>query len=129
MAASASENVSDKIQRLQKEIDSLDTQRGAKAQELAKAISGLPEDPNLVFYYGDGCGFTKRAEPSVNCVEAALGKRLKRLEVWHNSENRASYKSVGGEANCGGVPFFYNGLTKAVICGVTDCESMKKWAK
>jgi hypothetical protein len=119
----------DKIKGLQEEIQKLDSLRSDKQSELSKALSSLPENSNLVFFYGEQCGYTKRAEPHVNCLEAFIGKRLNRLEVWNNKDNQTTYKESGGEKNCGGVPYFYNKITKAVVCGVSDCEAMKNWAK
>ena len=119
----------DKIVALQSEIAQLESLRVQKQTELSHAIALLPENSNLLFFFGDGCSFTKRAEAPVNCLEVALGKRLTRLETWHNKDNQEKYAQSGGEQNCGGVPYFYNKLSKAVLCGVSDCDAMKKWAK
>ena len=80
------------------------------------------------FFYGEGCSFTARSKPHVQCLEASLGRRVTRLETWHSKENSERYDAVKGGELCGGVPFFFNQLTGNSVCGARPCEVLKLWA-
>ena len=49
--------------------------------QIEALLTKLPEDPNLLYFYGDGCSFTARAKPHVQSLETAIGKRVTRLET------------------------------------------------
>jgi len=53
---------------------------------------------------------------------------IERKEVWHNEENMNFIKECDKNDDCGGVPFFYNDVTKAWLCGEVEYEEIKKWA-
>ena len=53
---------------------------------------------------------------------------IDKFEVWHNKENKKKLLELDKEF-CGGVPFFYNTETRKWICGETDYDILKKWAK
>jgi hypothetical protein len=57
------------------------------------------------------------------------GIKVESLEVWHKKENEKKKLEIDNGELCGGVPFFYNTQTKKFICGETDYETLKKWAK
>lgn len=116
------------IKGLVDELKQLNVKATVAQDKLRTKLQEQPIDPNLSFFFGDGCPFTKRAQPAIDCLEIHLGKRLNRLETWNNDENHDSYVAVGGIQNCGGVPFFYNKTTGKHICGVTSCEKLVDWA-
>jgi hypothetical protein len=35
---------------------------------IEKLLQKLPVDENLLFFYGDGCTFTKRVQPEIRCA-------------------------------------------------------------
>ncbi len=92
------------------------------------ATRGLPVAPHLQFYFGGRCPYTAKVAPQVACLELHLGQRLSRFETWDDADNHAQWVGVGGQDNCGGVPFFYNRETGESICGATSCDLLKKWA-
>ena len=110
------------------ELKSLNAKAEAVQSKLRAKLQQQQIDANLTFFFGDGCPFTKRAEPAIDCLEMHLGKRLNRLETWNSEENHNAYVAVGGMQNCGGVPFFYNNSTGKYICGVTTCDKLVDWA-
>jgi len=66
-------------------------------------------------------------EPLVEQLEKETGVKVERLEVWHNDDNA---KKMDGydKGRCGGVPFFINTDTGAMICGEVSYEDLKSWA-
>eukprot|EP00005_Dracoamoeba_jomungandri_P005954 CAMPEP_0174260686 /NCGR_PEP_ID=MMETSP0439-20130205/10283_1 /TAXON_ID=0 /ORGANISM="Stereomyxa ramosa, Strain Chinc5" /LENGTH=96 /DNA_ID=CAMNT_0015344985 /DNA_START=24 /DNA_END=314 /DNA_ORIENTATION=+ len=88
---------------------------------------------DLVMFYGEGCPFTKRVAPEVNCLEKYLSslsgnpEKILKLEIYENEKNREEFLQAGRN-KCNGVPFFYNKKTGDYICGATSCENLKKWA-
>jgi hypothetical protein len=104
-----------------------------KVTKLEKEVTTLVKEnkeiKDLIYFYGDGCQFTKKADPSVACLERFLRAPISRREVWHNEDNHVIWKEHGGESNCGGVPYFYNKLTGKSVCGAANCEILKEWAK
>jgi hypothetical protein len=62
-------------------------------------------------------------------MENETGKKVKRVEVWHNAENAKTMQKFdpNGE-KCGGVPFFINTKTGKFICGAASYEKLKAWA-
>ena len=65
----------------------------------------------------------------VTRIEKEEGLSVDKFEVWHNKENEKKLLEIDNGEMCGGVPFFYNTKTKKFICGETDYETFKKWAK
>ncbi len=55
------------------------------------------------------------------------GKKIEKLETWHNEENAKLNESFD-KGLCGGVPFFYNTESKQFICGEGSEEDVHKWA-
>ena len=103
-----------RVAQLESEIDA-DVSRNAAAD-------------HLVFFYGESCPFTKRALPAVKCLERSLGRPIVRKETWNDAANHADWEAAGGAEECGGVPYFFNTVTKESVCGAADCETLKKWA-
>jgi hypothetical protein len=62
-------------------------------------------------------------------MERGVGARVNHIEIWDNSENHSRYEAVGGQTLCGGVPFFFNTVTKQSICGAARCDALIEWAK
>jgi len=83
---------------------------------------------NLVEFYGEECPHCVRMVPLVERLEKEEGLKVNRFEVWHNDSNLEKMKGYD-KGLCGGVPFFFNTETKAYICGETDYESFKAWAR
>ncbi len=65
----------------------------------------------------------------VERLEKEEGVKVEAFEVWHNKENEKRMEEIECFGECGGVPFFYNTKTEKFICGETDYEILKKWAK
>lgn len=122
-------STTENIAKIQAELETLELEKSKKLKCLANYAQDLPQDDSLLFFYGEGCPYTKRSEPAILCLEASLGKKIKRLETWKNDENSILYRLVGGYELCGGVPFFYNENTKNSLCGAQNCEDLKKWAQ
>jgi len=117
-----------KIGVLRAEIDVLKAAQLEKEKQVTGLIEKAPLDENLLFFYGKGCSFTTKVEPSVAELEISMGKRLNKLETWYDAENQKQYEAVGGPDSCGGVPFFYNKTTKESVCGARSLDMLKAWA-
>ena len=83
---------------------------------------------HLLEFYGTECPHCVRMHELVERLEKEEGLKVEGLEVWHNKENEKKFLELD-KGQCGGVPFFYNTQTKCWICGETDYETLKKWAK
>lgn len=116
------------LRKLKKEIEELQVVQSRKEQQVMSIIKKLPVDSNLLFFYGKGCSYTSKVEPFIFELESVLGKRVQRLETWHDDANRNLYAEVGGHRDCGGVPFFYNRETKKSMCGAVALDALKCWA-
>jgi thiol-disulfide isomerase/thioredoxin len=81
----------------------------------------------LLDFYGTECPHCIAMEPMIKRVEKELGVKIKKVEVWHNSQNAALWKKLD-QGKCGGVPFFFHTRTKKWICGEASYEEFKKWA-
>ena len=79
-------------------------------------------------YYGAECQHCLKMIPLVEQLEKEENIKIERLETWHNSENKQKFEKADN-GKCGGVPFFINTETGKFICGATDYDSFKKWAK
>ena len=53
---------------------------------------------------------------------------IQEVETWNDAANHADWEAAGGAEECGGVPYFFNTVTKESVCGAADCETLKKWA-
>lgn len=82
----------------------------------------------LLEFFGTECGHCKTMEPLVARLEKDLGLTVEKYETWHNEQNEAKRASYD-KGRCGGVPFFVNTDTDAVICGEVEYEELLAWAK
>ena len=82
----------------------------------------------LYEFYGDGCPHCEKMAPIVEDLDDEEGVEVKQLEVWENQENAERMQEFDN-GKCGGVPFFYNTESDEWICGETDLEELKVWAK
>lgn len=81
----------------------------------------------LIDFYGTECPHCLRMEPLVEKLEKETGVKVEKVEVWHNEENAKKMEGYD-KGRCGGVPFFVNTDTDAIICGETSYENLKAWA-
>ncbi len=83
----------------------------------------------LLEFFGWNCIHCHNMEPLVGRLEKEIGVKLDKHEVWRD-ENAANVKMMDeyDKGQCGGVPFFVNTETKAVICGECSYEELKDWA-
>lgn len=82
----------------------------------------------LYEFYGDGCPHCEKMEPKVEQLEEEEDVTVKQLETWNDRENAKKLQEFD-DGKCGGVPFFYNTDSDEFICGETDLETLKAWAK
>ena len=82
----------------------------------------------LLEFYGTECGHCLAMRPLVARLERELGVHLERFETWHDEANERKRQEYD-RGQCGGVPFFVNTDTGAVICGEVDYATLKEWAK
>jgi len=82
----------------------------------------------LLMFTGKECDHCHEMLPLVERLEKEEDIKVEQIEVWHNAENKKKLDSLD-KGECGGVPFFYNEETKENICGSTEYENLKKWAK
>ena len=66
--------------------------------------------------------------PLVDKLEKEEGVKVEKIETWHDSANKKKLDDID-QGKCGGVPFFWNEETKKFICGSTEYEKLKAWAK
>ncbi|MFB6158626.1 MAG: hypothetical protein ABEJ95_03095 [Candidatus Nanohalobium sp.] len=87
----------------------------------------------LYEFFGDGCPHCEKMMPKVEQLEKEKDVEVEQLEVWNDKENAMKQKELdqdeSGDELCGGVPFFYNTESEEWICGETDLETLKAWAK
>jgi thiol-disulfide isomerase/thioredoxin len=83
---------------------------------------------DLLEFYGEECVHCREMWPLVERLEKELGVKVKKIEVWHNTENLKLMREYDKDY-CGGVPFFFNKKTGKWICGSTTYEKLKKWAE
>ena len=81
----------------------------------------------LIDFYGKECPHCLRMLRLVDGLEKEAGLKVERLEVWHDQENAKKLEEYD-KGQCGGVPFFINTETGAIICGEAPYEELKKWA-
>jgi hypothetical protein len=116
------------LEDLMNDLKEIERKKEEKIQQIETKMKSLPVDENLLFFYGDSCPFTARARPEIQCLEISLGKQITKKEVWTDATNEELYRSVGGQKNCGGVPFFYNKSTGGSVCGARACDILISWA-
>ncbi|MBI4123123.1 MAG: hypothetical protein HY458_02080 [Parcubacteria group bacterium] len=81
----------------------------------------------LIEFYGKECPHCIKMMPLAERLEKDTGLKVEKYEVWHNEEN-AKKMEGHNKGRCGGVPFFINTDTDAIICGEAPYEELKKWA-
>lgn len=81
----------------------------------------------LLEFYGAECPHCVTMMPMVDKL-IEEGVAIEKFETWHNEANAEKMKEYD-RGLCGGVPFFYNTDSKQFICGETDEETIRKWAK
>ena len=81
----------------------------------------------LLEFYGKECPHCVTMMPMIDRL-VAEGFKIEKLETWHNNENAKKLEKYD-RGLCGGVPFFFNTDSKHFICGETDEETLRKWAK
>ncbi|OGL98485.1 hypothetical protein A2304_02220 [Candidatus Uhrbacteria bacterium RIFOXYB2_FULL_57_15] len=81
----------------------------------------------LLEFYGAECPHCVTMMSMIDKL-IAEGILIERFETWHNDENAEKLKEYD-RGLCGGVPFFYNTESKRFICGETDEETLRKWAR
>lgn len=81
----------------------------------------------LYMFYGTECVHCHEMIPLVDRLEKEEHVKVTRLETWHNSLNAKKLADFD-KGSCGGVPFFYNDVTKKSLCGATSYEKLKAWA-
>lgn len=81
----------------------------------------------LLEFYGEECPHCVRMHHLVDRLEKEEGIKIEKFEVWHNEENRKKIAEYDTKL-CGGVPFFFNTLSKKYICGEATYEELKEWA-
>ena len=81
----------------------------------------------LMEFYGKECPHCVRMAPIVEKMKGE-GIEIEQIETWHNEENAKKLKEID-KGYCGGVPFFINTDSKKYICGGTDEETLRAWAK
>ena len=81
----------------------------------------------LLEFYGTECSHCVRMAPLIDKLEKETGAKIERHEVWHDETNARKMEEYD-KGMCGGVPFFINTETGAVICGEAPYAELKKWA-
>ena len=82
----------------------------------------------LLMFYGEECKHCHEMIPLVDRLEKEEGVKVKRIEIWHNSQNKKKMDELD-KGECGGVPFFYNEKNKKKICGAVSYAQLKSWVK
>ena len=91
------------------------------------------ESSGLLAFVGSECPHCRRMEPIVAEVERQTGKRIPRLDVWHDQDNAALMHQYADALRtaCGGllgVPAYVNTETGEVLCGEVDFDQLRRWA-
>ena len=82
----------------------------------------------LLEFYGEECPHCIKMKPLVERLEKEENAKILKYEVWHNEENVKKMEEYD-KGLCGGVPFFFNTENGKYICGSTDYEEFKSWAR
>lgn len=83
---------------------------------------------HLIYFYGTECTHCHEMQPLYDRLEKEEGLAFTKLECWHDDKNAQLLEQYDA-GRCGGLPFFYNTKTEKFICGATDYETLKAWAK
>ncbi len=81
----------------------------------------------LLEFQGTECSHCRAMDQLVSRLEKEERVKLDKFEVWH-SEINAQKMMEYDRGFCGGVPFFFNTVTKKWICGETSYAALKEWA-
>ncbi len=92
-----------------------------------KSAKVASKSSHLFDFYGTECPHCIEMLPMIAQVEKETGRKIQKLEVWHNSENQKKFMAAD-KGRCGGVPFFWNSKTDKFICGSTSKGKLKAWA-
>jgi thiol-disulfide isomerase/thioredoxin len=90
-----------------------------------KKESGSSE---LLMFYGTECVHCHAMFPLIERLEKETGKKVRKIEVWHNAKNAEILREYDQNGSCGGVPFFYNKKSGKSLCGETTYSKFKVWA-
>lgn len=82
----------------------------------------------LLEFYGEECSHCIKMRPLVDRLKEEEKVEIQSYETWHHPENVAKMREYD-KGLCGGVPFFFNTDTGKHLCGATDYETLKQWAK
>ena len=82
----------------------------------------------LIEFYGEECPPCRQVAMHLKKLEREEGIVFSRYEVWHDSKNQALMMKYA-KGRCNGVPFFYNRKNDSFLCGVTDYDRIREWAK
>ena len=82
----------------------------------------------LLEFYGQECPHCVEMAVLVERLEKEEKLTIEKYEVWHNEQHALRMQEVD-KGNCGGVPYFYNTETKKFLCGESDYDALKAWAK
>lgn len=100
---------------------------GARAK-IAKQGARKSAEPHLIMFHGTECPHCRNMDEPVEQLERELKVKVSKLEVWHNGKNAQLLEMID-KGLCGGVPFFWNAKTKKHICGETDYDTLREWAR
>ncbi len=81
----------------------------------------------LLEFYGKECSHCIAMMPIVDKL-IAEGFKIETFETWHDDKNAKKLEQYD-RGLCGGVPFFYNTVSKQFICGEADEAALRKWAE
>ncbi len=82
----------------------------------------------LLQFYGEECPHCVAMQPLIKRLMKETKVKVKGYEVWHNPKNIRLFEECDKDGECGGVPFFYNTVTKKSLCGEVSYAELKKWA-
>jgi len=83
---------------------------------------------HLLYFYGTECTHCHEMKPLYDQLEQEESLAFTQMECWHDDKKAELLEKYDG-GRCGGVPFFYNTKTEKFICGSTDYETLRAWAK
>ncbi|MFW6048302.1 MAG: glutaredoxin family protein [Candidatus Natronoplasma sp.] len=88
----------------------------------------MPKEEKLILFFGKECPECKNVMEKLGRLEEDENIKVSQYEVWHNSKNQSLMMKYT-EERCIGVPFLFNKETGEYICGESNYERIKKWAK
>lgn len=81
----------------------------------------------LIEFYGEECGHCRNMDPLIARLEKEHGVTVEKVETWHDEANEARRVELD-HGRCGGVPFFVNTDTDAILCGEVSYAELINWA-